>query len=405
MALTDTAIRAAKAKDKPFKLSDGGGLYLLVNADSRLWRLKYRVAGREKVLAIGAYPAVTLAAARQRRDEAKALLAHGGDPSQAKQEAKRQAEIEAGSTFRSVADEYLAKLRREGRAAATLAKTKWLLNLLHPVIGGRPIRSISAPQVLDALQAIERRGRHETARRARSTAGSVFRYAIATQRADTDPTWALRGALTAPQVRSRAAIVEPVSFGALLRAIDGFEGQPTTRAALKLMALLFPRPGELRMAEWKEFDLEGAVWTIPADRTKMRRPHRVPLSQSAVSILTDLGQITGKGVLVFPSIRSVKRCMSENTLNAALRRMGYDKTEASAHGFRATAATLLNESGKWHADAVERQLAHVESDDVRRAYTRGEHWEERVRMMTWWADHLDRLRAGGEVVRFQPKTA
>ena len=405
MPLTDTAIRAAKPKDKPYKLSDGGGLYLLVNTGSRLWRLKYRFASREKVLAIGAYPAVTLSVARQRRDEAKSLLAHGGDPSQAKKDAKRQAEIEAGSTFRSVADEYLAKMRREGRASATLTKTEWLLDLLHPAIGVRPIRSITSPQVLEALQAIERRGRHETARRARSTAGSVFRYAIATQRADLDPTWALRGALTVPQVQSRAAILDPAAFGSLLRAIDGFDGQPTTRAALQLLPLLFPRPGELRMAEWTEFDLEDAVWTIPASRTKMRRPHRVPLTQAAISILTDLRQIAGNGALVFPSVRSVKRCMSENTLNAALRRMGYDKSEASAHGFRATAATLLNESGKWHPDAIERQLAHVERDDVRRAYTRGEHWDERVKMMAWWADYLDRLRKGGEIVPFHSKSA
>lgn len=407
MPLTDVAIRAAKPKDRPSKLSDSGGLYLLVNSGSRLWRLKYRLAGREKVLAIGAYPSITLAAARQRREDAKALLAQGVDPSQAKKDAKRQARFDAGSTFRAVADEFVAKIRREGRATATLIKTEWLLRLLFPVIGDKPVRSITAPQVLDALQTIERRGRHETARRARSTAGSVFRYAIATQRADADPTLALRGALTTPIVQSRAAVLEPAAFGALLRAIDGFDGQPTTRAALQLMALLFPRPGELRTAEWPEFDLEGAVWTIPASRTKMRRSHRMPLPQAAVSILIDLRQITGKGALVFPSVRSIKRCMSENTLNAALRRMGYAKTEATAHGFRATAATLLNESGKWHADAIERQLAHVESNDVRRAYARGEHWEERVQMMAWWADYLHRLRKGAEVVPFQsqPKSA
>lgn len=239
--------------------------------------------------------------------------------------------------------------------------------------------------VLAALQKVERRGRHETARRLRSTIGSVFRYAVATTRADNGPTFALRGALTTPVVKPRAAVTDPRAFGALLRAIDGFDGQPTTHAALKLMALLFPRPGELRMAEWTEFDLDAAVWTIPAMRTKMRRVHRVPLPRQAVPILKALGEVTGNGRLVFPCVRTTARPISENTLNAALRRLGYSKDQATAHGFRATASTLLNESGKWNADAIERQLAHVENNDVRRAYARGEHWAERVQMMTWWS--------------------
>lgn len=402
MALTDTAIRAAKPKEAPYKLSDSGGLYLAVStAGSRLWRLKYRFAGREKVLSIGAYPAVTLAQAREKRDEAKALLAQGGDPSQAKQDAKRENEKEAGNTFRMIAEEYVDKIRREGRAPATLNKTEWLLGQVFGKIGDKPIRSITASDILDALRGIEKRGRLETARRARSTVGTVFRYAVATTRADNDPTFALRGALTAPTVHHRSAILDPVGFGALLRAIETYDGQPTTRAALQLMALLFSRPGEMRMAEWSEFDLEKAVWTIPANRTKMRRLHRMPLQQRAVEILTGLNQLTGKGTLVFPCIRSVKRPISENTLNAALRRLGYSKDEATAHGFRATAATLLNESGKWNPDAIERQLAHVENDDVRRAYTRGEHWEERVKMMDWWAAHLMTLRDGGKIIQFQ----
>lgn len=401
MALTDTAVRAAKPREAPYKLADAGGLYLLVNpTGSRLWRLKYRHAKREKLLALGAYPAVTLADARSRRDEAKVLLAKGDDPSIAKQDAKRLSEASAATSFRVIAEEYLDKLRREGRASATINKTEWLLSLVFPVIGSRPIRDIAPPQVLDALRAIERRGRHESARRARSTVGAVFRFAIASARADIDPTYSLQGALTSPKVRHRSAIVEPVALGAMLRAIEGFEGQPTTLAALRLMAILFPRPGELRLARWVEFDMEKAVWTIPGDRTKMRRPHRVPLPTQALAILADLREISGSGKLLFPSVRTVARPISENTLNAALRRLGYAKDEATSHGFRASAATLLNESGKWNPDAIERQLAHVESNDVRRAYTRGEHWDERVRMMQWWADHLDVLRTGAKILPF-----
>jgi integrase len=404
MPLTDSAIRAAKPKEKPYKLADAGGLYLVVGSSSKLWRFKYRIGGKEKVLSIGAYPSVPLAMARESRDAAKALLAKGGDPSQAKQDAKKKAEAEAEHSFSAIAAEYVEKLRREGRADATITKVEWLLSLLMPALGTKPIRTITAPMVLEALRNIERRGRHETAKRARSTAGSVFRYAIATQRADTDPTFALRGALTAPQTKSRAAILQPQAFGGMLRAIKTFDGQITTRAALQLMALLFPRPGELRMAEWSEFDLAARVWTIPAARTKMRRPHRVPLSAQAVAILEELRPITGSGRLVFPSIRSNRRCMSENTLNAALRRLGYDKEQASAHGFRATASTLLNESGKWSSDAIERQLAHVENNDVRRAYARGEHWDERVAMMSWWGTYLDKLREGGAVIPFKKKS-
>lgn len=399
MPLTDTAIRAAKPKETPYKVADGGGLFIVVNpTGSRLWRLKYRVAGREKVLSIGAYPAVSLAQARERREEAKALLARGGDPSQAKREAKRTTEAEARNVFRAVAADYLDKMRREGRAPATLKKTEWLISLVDHALGHRPIRSIKAPDILVALRAIEKRGRLETARRARSTIGTIFRYAIATARADDDPTLALRGALITPTVRHRAAILEAAPFGALLRAIDGFDGQPSTKAALQLMALLFPRPGELRMADWSEFDLEKRVWTIPPHRMKMRRPHAVPLPMCAVEILAELKE-AGRGQgFVFPCMRSMTRPMSENTLNAALRRLGYSKEQATAHGFRATAATLLNESGKWNPDAIERQLAHEDSDDVRKAYARGKHWKERVELMDWWALKLEQLKRGGEIV-------
>jgi integrase len=404
MPLTDIRCRNAKAGPKLVKLSDGGGLQLWLQPQgAKLWRLAYRFAGKQKLFAIGAYPLISLADARRARDDAKRLLAAGTDPSQAKQDAKTS---QAGqATFRTIAEEYVAKLKREGRADKTISKIEWLLSFAYPMIGHRDIIEIKPTDVLAVLRKVEQRGRHETARRLRSTIGSVFRYAVATARAENDPTFALKGALTTPVVKPRAAVTDPRAFGALLRAIDGFDGQPTTRAALKLMALLFPRPGELRMAEWSEFDLEAAVWTIPAARTKMRRPHRVPLSRQAVEILNELHAFTGNGKLVFPCVRTVLRPLSENTLNAALRRMGYSQDQATAHGFRATASTLLNESGKWHSDAIERQLAHVESDDVRRAYARGEHWDERVKMMAWWAGYLDDLKVVGRVISLDAKRA
>ena len=257
-----------------------------------------------------------------------------------------------------------------------------LLGLANAEFGDEPIREVTAPAILKVLQALEIRERYESARRLRSTVGSVFRYAIATARAETDPTYALRGALTQVRPTPRAAITDADKFGALLRAIDAFDGQPGTRIALRLLALLFPRPGELRLAEWSEFDFERAVWTVPASRMKMRRPHRVPLPAQARELLNALRPIS-TGDLLFPGVRSQSRPISDGTLNAALRRLGYAKDEATGHGFRATASSLLNESGKWHPDAIERQLAHVESNDARAAYARGGHWDERVLMMQW----------------------
>lgn len=403
MALTDAQVRNLKPADRPRKVSDGGGLHLLVTPNgSKLWRLAYRFADRQKTLAIGAYPVVTLEKAREARTAAKRQLSDGIDPGEAKRIDRRQQKADAENTFAAVAGELVARMRAEGRAERTLAKTEWLLGLALPFIGHRPVAAIGAAEVLDVLHRVERRGRHETARRLRGTIGTVFRHAIATTRADNDPTIALRGALIAPRVTHRAAITDPKALGGLLRAIDGFDGQPTTRAALHLMALLFPRPGELRAAEWQEFDLDRAVWTIPASRTKMRRAHRMPLPGPALAILRDLAGITGNGTLLFPSVRSAHRSISENTLNAALRRMGYGKEEVSSHGFRATASTLLNESGLWSVDAIERQLAHIEGNEVRRAYARGEHWDERVRMMDWWADLLDEMRNQGKVVSLHP---
>lgn len=405
MPLTDLACRTAKARPKLRKLSDAGGLQLWVYPHgSKLWRVAYRFRGKQKLLSIGKYPDTTLQQARAEREKAKAVLKEGRDPSQAKQLA-RLVNATAGDTFEIIAREYVAKLRREGRSPATLTKIEWLLDFAHPLLGPIPVRELRPVEVLSVLRKVEARGRFDSARRLRATIGAVCRYAVATARADIDPTAPLQGALTTPTVKPRAAITDPKALGALLRAIDGFTGQATTRAALKLMALLFPRPGEMRAAEWVEFDLERAVWTIPAARTKMRREHRVPLASQAIAILQQLHPITGSGTLVLPGVRTVRQPMSESTINAALRRMGYSQDEATAHGFRATASTLLNESGIWAADAIERQLAHVESNDVRRAYARGEHWDERVKMMAWWADYLDRLKSVGTLVRIEAKSA
>jgi integrase len=403
MSLTEIQVRSARAADKIAKLSDGGGLQLWVTPDgAKRWRLAYRFAGSQKVLAIGVYPSVGLKDARAAREDAKRLLGNGVDPIAAKKQRKLERASSAANTFEAIAKELVEKKRGEGKAFNTITKTEWLLGFAYPIIGARPIKEIGAAQVLAVLRPVESRGRRETAKRLRATIGQVFRYAVATARAETDPTGALAGAITAPVVKHRAAIVEPKAFGALLRSIASYEGSPETFAALELVALTFVRPGELRSAEWSEFDLDRAVWSIPAEKMKMRRSHRVPLSARAVAILRDLHSITGNGRYLFPSVRSSSRCMSENTINAALRRLGFKQDEMTAHGFRSAASSILNESGLWNPDAIERQLAHVDSDSVRRAYARADFWEERVKMMSWWADKCEELRRGGKIVALRP---
>jgi integrase len=402
MSLSEAHVRNAKPGRKPRKISDGGGLFLLIQpTGSKLWRLAYRYGGKQQTFALGVYPTVSLADARSGREQAKKLLAKGVDPSAQRRMARHAAAVSAANTFRLVGDELMAKHEREGRAPVTLNKNRWLLSLAYGAIGDRPVSDISAPELLDVLRAVERRGRYETARRLRSCCGMVFRYAIATGRAERDPSADLRGALTVHKVNHRATIVDPNGIGALLRAIDSFEGQPSTWFALRLAPHVFVRPGELRHAEWSEFDLDAAVWSIPAEKMKMRRPHRVPLSRQSNDIVRELKEITGNGRWLFPSVRTVLRPISENTLNAALRRLGYASEDMSTHGFRAMAATRLNETGRWNPDAIERQLAHEEANAVRRAYTHAtEYWAERVEMMQAWSDYLDELRRGGSVVPF-----
>ena len=359
--------------------------------------MNYRFGGKQKTLAFGNYPDLSLAKAREMRASAREALAEGKDPAEVRRQQEREVRARSEDTFRVISDEWLEKLEREGRSPSTLKKLRWLVDFALPRLGNRPITELTAPELLEVLRAIEVRGRYETANRLRSTFGTILRYAIATGRAQRDVSADLRGALITPKTNHFAAILEPKALGALLRAVDGHDGQPTVRIALRMAPHVFVRPGELRSAEWAEFDFEAKVWTIPETKTKMRRPHKVPLSNEVITMLEELRPISGHSRYLFPSVRSASRPITDNTLNAALRRLGYDKTEVTAHGFRATAATLLNEMGKWHPDAIERQLAHVESNDVRRAYARGEHWDERVKMMKFWSKFLISLQMHSKV--------
>jgi integrase len=384
--LTEGRIRSAKPKSGPYKLRDGGGLFLLITpTNARLWRLRYKVRGRESMLGLGSYPATSLKAARAKRTELRADLESGKNPS-----AERRAErASSANTFETIAREWLAK---QSFAPATLEKARWTFeDLLFPFIGSRPIAALTAPELLEVFRRIERRGKHETAHRTKQRVGQVVRYAIATGRAVRDPTGDLRGALAPIKVTNRAAITDPREVGQLLRAIDGYAGHPVVEAALKLAPLVFVRPGELRGAEWGEIDVAKAEWRIAAHRMKMREQHFVPLSRQAVAVLRELEPITGRTRYAFPSPRSSERPLSENALTAALRRMGYTGEQMTWHGFRAMASTLLNERG-FAPDVIELQLAHRERNEVRAAYNRAQRLDERRAMMQRWADYLDELR-------------
>lgn len=394
MKLSELQVRKAAPGERPRKLSDGAGMYLLVvPTGGKLWRLKYRIDGKEKTLALGRYPDVGLAEARAKRDQARRQISQGSDPS-AERQARRQARVAEAQasleTFECVARVWMD---RQQVAEVTAQKNRWIFeSFLFPYIGHRPVGAVTPRELLDALRFTETRGLLESAKRAKIKAGQVFRFAILEGLADSDPTASLRGALKAPKPKHHAAIVDPREVGGLLRAIDGFSGQLVTKAALNLAPLVFVRPGELRQAEWGEIDLSNAIWRIPPVRMKMRAAHLVPLSTQAVEILRELSSLTGAGRYVFPGLRSASRPMSENTINAALRRMGYSGEEMTGHGFRSLAATRLNEMG-WNSDAIERQLAHAESNKVREAYTHAaQYLEERTKMMQAWADYLSGLR-------------
>lgn len=392
MPLTDSQIRRLKPRDRTYKCTDGHGLYLEVSpSGSKLWRFKYTHLGKEKRIALGRYPEIGLAAARRKRDEAKLKLADGNDPLAERKQQKLLALYKAANSFGDVAREYIKKMSAEGKAEATTTKANWLLDQLNPM-ANRAIADLKPVEVLAALKRIEAKGKYETARRARSFASRVFRYGVATGRAENDPTAVLRGALITPKVKHHGALLDPTAVGDLLRAIDGYSGHLVTRIALRVSPHLMARPGELRQAKWNEFDLANAVWKIPAERMKMRKPHSVPLSRQVKTDLEELFALTGPTGFVFPAFHTSLRPLSENTINQCFRRMGYAVGEITAHGLRSTASTLLNESGKWSADAIERSLAHADHDAVRGIYNRGHYWEERVAMHQWWSDYLSDLR-------------
>lgn len=393
--LTETRIRAAKPIEKPYKLFDERGLFMLVTPPSgRLWRLKYRMHGREKLISLGAYPDVTLKRAREKRDEARKLVADGIDPS-ARRKAQRGARAE---TFEAVATEWL-QLQSNALSAETISILGTRLkSFLYPYLGNRPVGVISAQELLGALRRIEARGRHETAHRVRALAGRVFRYAVATGRAPHDVAADLKDALAPVKSRNFASMTDPARVGELLLAIDSYDGQPVTALALRLAPLVFVRPGELRAAEWPEFDLANAEWRIPAGRMKMGEAHIVPLARQAVAILRELEPLARRSRYVFPSLLSRDRPMSNNTINTALRRLGYTSNEQTGHGFRSMASTLLNEQG-FPPDIIELQLAHSERNKVRAAYNKAQRLPERRKMMQAWADYLDALRERARTAR------
>ena len=393
MSLSEFTIKAAKPRERPYKLADSGGLYLLVQpGGSRLWRMKYRVDGKEKSLAFGSYPQVSLAKAREARGTAKDMLAEGKDPSVEKQREKAVAAIVRRQTFGLVAEEQLQYFENKGLAAATMRKHRWFLNDLAGSLSNRPIAEITAAEVLELLRKVERSGRKETAKKLRGDIGAVFRLAVITGRAKGDPTTALRGVIAPPKHKGRPAITDEKAFGALLRSLEEFTGWPTLRAAIKFQILTMVRPGEARGAKRDEFDLDKAIWHILEARMKMRRPHNVPLSKQAIALLEDIWPYSDKSELVFPSIQSKKKLLSENAFNAAIRRMGYSGEEVTAHGFRVTASSILNARG-YNPDVIEAALAHQDPNTIRRTYNRATYWDERVQLMQDWADLLDELKS------------
>ena len=403
MALTDTFTRNTKHSGAPAgdKHSDGGGMYLHITKAGKYWRMNYRFAGKQKTLALGVYPAVSLAQARQGRDKARKLLAQGTDPSTAKREDQQATAAAATNTFEAVARDWLAKTAAE-RMASTQAKvTTWLEKDVFPFIGTMPISTIGPRDVLAALRKMESRGALDSVQRVKQVCGQVFRYAVATGSAERDVTQDLKGALAKATAGHFGAITDPKQLGGLMRSIYAYTGHPCTVAALKLSPLVFVRPGELRTIEWSELDLDAAQWRIPGSKMKMKVDHVVPLSTQSVEILRSVQAITGHGQYVFPSLRTGERPMSENTVNAALRGMGYSSEVHTAHGFRATARTIMDEVMGERVDLIEHQLAHAVKDVNGRAYNRTAHLPARHVMMQTWADYLDKLRMGGEVIQFK----
>jgi integrase len=406
MSLSDTTVRNAKARDKTYKLSDAKGLYLQVEPNgSKLWRLKYRFVGKEKKLSLGAYPEVTLAQARDRQLDARRLLANDVDPGEHKKQTKRAAKLAAVNTFEAVAREWFAKFKPTWAESHSSKVILRLENDLFPWLGSKPVASIEADELLETVRRVEARGTLDTAHRCLGYCGQIFRYAIATARAKRNPASDLRGALPPAKGGHLASIVDPDGVGELLRAMEGYQGGFVTRCALRLAPLTFVRPGELRTAEWAHIDLDIAEWRIPAERMKMREDLIVPLSRQAMDIVRELHPRTGQGRYLFPSEYNRSRSMSENTVNAALRRLGYSNDEITGHGFRAMARTLLDEELGYRVEWIEHQLAHEVKDPNGRAYNRTAFLAGRKEMMQGWADYLDRLREGKAAVSETKKAA
>jgi integrase len=395
--LTEIEVRNAKPKDKAYKLTDGGGLFLeVLPTGGKSWRFRYRFAGQEKRLVFGLWPDISLKDARDRRANARKLLARDIDPGEARKAARIRVKVE-GETFEAVTREWLAKFKpnwTEGYANDTIKRFE---QNLFPWLGARPIAEMTAPELLTAVQRVEARGAIESAHRITQLAGQVFRYAIATGRAQRDISGDLKGAIPPAKEKHHASVTDPKEVTELLRAIDTYKGSLATYCALRLAPLVFVRPGELRHAEWAEIDMDKEEWRIAAEKMKMREQHIVPLSRQALGILREIHPLTGSGRYVFPSERTGARPMSENTVNAALRRLGYSREQMTGHGFRSLASTLLNELG-FNRDWIERQLAHAERNSIRAAYNYAEYLPERREMMQAWADYLDGLKSGTKVV-------
>ena len=402
MALTDIQVRSAKPRGKDYKLSDGEGLFLLIaTTGGKRWRYKYRFGGKEKLLALGTYPDISLQEARHKLREARNQLANGYDPGAEKKVLKRhQAEQTAATenTFEAVAREWLGKFSGQWSTSHKRTTLDRLERDVFPWLGNKPVGEIRPPDILMILRRVESRGVLESAHRVRTVCGQVLRYAVATGRAERDSAADLRGALPPVREKHHAALTDPKEVGDLLRAIEGLKGTFQVKCAMNLAPMIFVRPGELRQMEWAEVDLENAQWNIPAEKMKMKQPHIVPLAEQAVAILRDLQPLTGTGRYVFPCHRSPMRPMSNNAVNAALRRMGYTSDEMTGHGFRAMARTILDEVLQVRPDFIEHQLAHAVRDPNGRAYNRTAHLVERRKMMQTWADYLDGLKAGAKVI-------
>lgn len=404
--LTDTKLRALKPRAVAYRVADTNGLCMEVRpTGAKVWRYRFRHVGKASIVTLGEYPAMSLAAARAERDKARAMVKCGTSPAHAAKADRAARQELAGNTFVSVALEFLAKREKEGMGIGSVERARRLIEKDFASIGNLPIAEISAPVLLAALRKMEKRGIVETAHRARGLAGQVFRYGIATGRAERNPAADLIGALERPQTKHHASIILPSKIAELLRAIYRYEGLPVTIAALKLAPMVFVRPGELRHAEWSEIDLDKAVWDLPAEKMKMKQPHLVPLSDQAVAILRELCPLTSGGKYVFPGVRTIRRPMSENTINAALRYMGFDSDTMTGHGFRAMARTVLDEELGFPVDHIEHQLAHAVKDANGRAYNRTSHLPARRKMMQAWADYLDSLRTGAKVIQLDRQSA